>query len=122
MLERSRARGYASHQLSLSWRSSVAALQARPDGAPSGHGFLHERADPCLVGGGQLLQREGDWPQGAFIEVRAVVEAQRRVPRLELVRGLEETDDLAVLGIRGHTVPELRREGRRAGPDDRVQP
>jgi hypothetical protein len=22
------------------------------------HRFLHERADPCLIGGGQLLQRE----------------------------------------------------------------
>src|SRR2546426_9392423 len=29
----------------------------------SAHRFLHERADPCLVGGGQLLQREGDRPQ-----------------------------------------------------------
>src|SRR3989441_12150860 len=34
--------------------------------------FLHERADPCLVGGGQLLQREGDRPHGAFVEVRLV--------------------------------------------------
>ena len=39
-----------------------------------------------------------------------VVEAECRVPRLELLRGLEEADDLAVLGIRGHPVPELRRE------------
>jgi len=38
--------------------------------------FLHERADPCLFGGGQLLQREGDRPQGAFVEVRRVVEAE----------------------------------------------
>src|SRR5438067_4474986 len=91
-------------------------------GAPSAHRFLHELADPCLFSGSQLLQREGDRPQGAFVEVRAVVEAERRVPRLELVRGLEEADDLAVLGIRGHPVPELRREGWRAGFDNRMEP
>ena len=67
----------------------------------SAHRFLHERADPCLFGGGQLLQREGDGPQGAFVEVRRVAEAERRVPRVELLRALEEADDLAVLGIRG---------------------
>src|SRR6202022_4742859 len=67
----------------------------------SAHRFLHERADPCLVGGGQLHQSEGDWPHGAFVEVRRVVEAERRVPGLELLRGLEKADDLAVLGIRG---------------------
>ncbi len=100
----------------------MAASRAWSAGAPSAHRFLHERADPCLVGGGQLFQREGDRPQGAFVEVRAVVEAERRVPRLELVRGLEEADDLAVLGICGHPVPELRREGWRAGFDDRMEP
>ncbi len=41
----------------------------------SAHRFLHERADPCLFGGSQLLQREGDRPQGAFVEVRRVAEA-----------------------------------------------
>src|SRR5947199_7149299 len=91
-------------------------------GAPSAHRFLHELADPCLFSGSQLLQREGDRPQGAFVKVRAIVEAERRVPRLELVRGLEEADDLAVLGIRGHAVPELSREIRRAGFDNRMQP
>jgi hypothetical protein len=30
---------------------------------------VHERADPYLVGGGQLLQREGDRPHGSFVEV-----------------------------------------------------
>ena len=34
---------------------------------------------------------------------------------------LEEADDLAVLGIRGHPLPGFRREGRRAGFDDRVE-
>src|SRR5450755_81739 len=91
-------------------------------GAPSAHRFLHEFADPCLFSGSQLLQREGDRPQGTFVEVRAVVEAERRVPRLELLRALEEADDLAVPGIRGHPVPELRREGWRTGLDDRVEP
>src|SRR5213596_2886169 len=84
---------------------------AHPGDRSSAHRFLHELADPCLFSGSQLLQREGDRPQGAFVEVRAVVEAEGRVPRLELVRGLEEADDLAVLGIRGHPVPELGREG-----------
>src|SRR5579864_8463485 len=91
-------------------------------GVPSAHRFLHERDDPCLFSGSQLLQREGDRPQGAFVEVRAVVEAERRVPRLELVRGLEEANDLAVPGIRGHPVPEPGREGWRAGFDDRMEP
>ena len=63
----------------------------------SAHRLLHERGDLRLFGGGQLLQREGGRPHGAVVEVRAVVEAQRRVPRLELLRGLEEADDLAVL-------------------------
>src|SRR2546426_324476 len=88
----------------------------------SAHRFLHERADPCLFGGGQLLQREGDRPQAAFVEVRLVVEAERRVPRVELLRALEEADDLAVLGIRGHPVPEFRREDWRAGFDDSMEP
>src|SRR5207249_6321794 len=88
----------------------------------SAHRFLHERADPCLFGGGQLRQREGDRPHGAFVEVRHVIEAERRVPRLELLRALEEADDLAVLGIRGHPVPESRREGWRAGFADRMEP
>ena len=42
--------------------------------------------------------------------------------RLELLRALEEADDLAVLGIRGHPVPGSRREGWRAGLDDRMEP
>src|SRR6266508_3280747 len=80
----------------------------------STHRFLHERADLCLLVGGQLLQREGGRPHGAFVEVRLVAEAERRVPRFELLRALEEADDLAVLGIRGHPVPGFRREGWRA--------
>src|SRR6266540_1111045 len=90
--------------------------------ATSAHRLLHERADPCLVGGGQLIQRESDRPHGAFVEVRLVAEAERRVPRLELLRRLEVADDLAVPGICGHAVPGCRREGWRAGFDDRVEP
>src|SRR3979411_2670340 len=78
----------------------------------SAHRFLHERADPCLFGGSQLLQCEGGLPHGAFVEVRLVHEAERRVPRLELLRALEEADDLAVLGIRG--IP-YQSPGARAG-------
>src|SRR5438309_1742694 len=47
---------------------------------------------------------------------------QRLVPRFELLRVLEVADDLAVLGIRGHPVPGCRREGWRAGFDDRMEP
>src|SRR2546426_11314434 len=88
----------------------------------SAHRFLHERANPCLIGGGQLLQREGDRPHGAFVEVRLVAEAEGRVPRLELVRALEEADDIAVLGVRGHPVPGSRPEGWRAAFDDGMEP
>src|SRR5438445_12007275 len=88
----------------------------------SAHRFLHERADPCLCGGSQLLQREGDGPHGPFVEVRLVAEAERRVPRVELLRALEEADDLAVLGVRGHSVPESRREGWGAGFDENMEP
>jgi hypothetical protein len=54
-------------------------LQASPNTAGGGvhwlaqssaHRFLHQRAGPCLVGGGQLGQREGGGPHGAFVEVR----------------------------------------------------
>src|SRR5207247_3617850 len=88
----------------------------------STHRFFHERADPCFGGAGQLLQGEGDRPHGAFVEVRLVAEAERRVPRLELVRALEEADDMVVLGVRGHPVPGSRREGWRAGFNDGLEP
>src|SRR6266498_1448638 len=88
----------------------------------SAHRFLHERAAPYLVGGGQLRQSEGGRPDGALVEVRLVAEAERRIPGVELLRALEEADDLAVLGIRGHPVPESRREGWRAGFDDGMEP
>src|SRR5439155_16029519 len=53
---------------------------------------------------------------------RLVAEAERRVPRFELPRALEEADDIAVLCIRGHPVPGSRREGWRAGFDDGMEP
>src|SRR5213594_1400072 len=87
--------------------------------------FLHERGDPCLFGGSQPLQCKGVRPHEALVEVRLVAEAERRVPRLELLPRLEEADDLAVLpflGIRGHAVPESRREGWRAFLDDCMEP
>src|SRR6266705_3070822 len=88
----------------------------------SAHRLLHERTDPCLVGGGQLLQREGGRPHMAFVEIRLVAEAERCIPRLELLRVLEEADYFAVLGIRGHPVPESRRELWCAGFDDGMEP
>src|SRR5712691_2816386 len=101
---------------------AVKSLLWRPRAQSSARRFLHKRADLCLRGRSQLLQREGDRPQPAFVETRRVAEAERRVPALELLRVLEEADDLAVLVVRGHPVPEFRREGRRAGFDDRVDP
>src|SRR6266516_390510 len=86
------------------------------------HRFLHERDDPCLYGGSQSLQRIGGWPHVALVEVRLVAEAERRVPRLELRCCLEEADDLVVLGIRGHPVPESRREARCAFSDYSMEP
>src|SRR5215210_8177776 len=84
---------------------------------------LHERADPRLLGGAQLLKREGGRPNGAFVEVRLVAEVERSVPRVELLGALEVADDLAVLvGVSGHPVPGLRREGGSAGLDDLVEP
>src|SRR6266545_3837851 len=65
---------------------------------------------------------EGVRPYGAFVEVRLVAEAERRVPRLELLRALEEADDIAVLGVRGHPVPGSRREGWRAAFDEGMEP
>src|SRR5829696_3003811 len=83
---------------------------------------LHERADPCLCGASQLLQRKRGRPHGALVEVRLVAEAKRSVPRVELLGALEEADDLAVLGIGGHPVPGLRRELWCARLDDLVEP
>src|ERR1700689_4383052 len=88
----------------------------------SAHRFLHKRTDPYLVGGGQLLQRKGDRPHGSFVEVRFVAEAECRVSRLELVRALEEANDIAVLGVRGHPVPGSRGEGWCARFDDGMEP
>src|SRR6266851_9947473 len=67
----------------------------------SAHRFLHQGGDPGLAVGGQLRQGVGGRPHGAFVEVRLVAEAERRVPGLELLRALEEADDVAVLGIGG---------------------
>jgi hypothetical protein len=39
------------------------------------------------------------------VEVCSVLETECRVSRLELLPALEEADNLAVLGIRGHPVP-----------------
>jgi hypothetical protein len=58
----------------------------------------------------------------AFVEVRLIAEAERGVPRVELLRALKEADDLAVLGKCGHPVPESRREGWRARLDDSMEP
>ena len=66
----------------------------------SAHRLFYKCDNPCLFGWGQLLQRERGRPHGTFIKIRRVAEAQRCVPRVELLRALEEADDLAVPGIR----------------------
>src|SRR5439155_516841 len=71
----------------------VPPTKIRTQTSSSADRFLHERADPSLFGGSQLLQGEGDRPEASVVEVRRVVEAERRVPRAELLRALEETDD-----------------------------
>src|SRR6266542_4208673 len=88
----------------------------------SAHRFLHQRCDPFLFGGAQLLQRVRGRPHVTLVEVRRVAEAERRVPGLELRRVLEEADDLAALRVRGHPVPGPRLDVRRAGRDDLVDP
>ena len=59
---------------------------------------------------------------GAVVEVRLLAEAERRVAGLELRGGLEEDDDLAVLGVGGLPVPGLRLEPGAVVGDDRVDP
>jgi hypothetical protein len=56
--------------------------------------FLTSAPDLLFLGGGQRLQREGGRPYGAVVELRLVAEAERRVPRLELLRTLEVAGDL----------------------------
>src|SRR4029453_2637800 len=90
-------------------------------GLSSAHRLLHEGGDLLLVGGGQLRQRERGRPHGAVVEVRRVLEAERRVPLAVLRRAVEEADDLALLGVRGHPVPALRPQGRRTGRDDLLE-
>jgi hypothetical protein len=43
----------------------------------SANGLLHECADPCLIGGGQLRECKGGRPHAAVVEIRRVVEAER---------------------------------------------
>src|SRR6187549_1052071 len=87
----------------------------------SAHCFLQERADPRLVGGGQLPHGEGRGPHAPFVEGRLVAEANRSIPRLEFLRALKETDHLAVLRVCWHPVPELWREDPCTGSDDGME-
>src|SRR4029077_2378388 len=90
--------------------------------SPSVRRSLHELADLFLDGGSEPLQGEGGWPDVTVVEVCSVLETECRVSRLELLPALEEADNLAVLRIRGHPVPGFRRQGRRAGFDDAMEP
>ena len=58
-----------------------------------------------------FLERVRHRPHVAVVEVRRLLEAQGRVPVVELARVLEEDDDLAVrVRVGGHPVPGLRRQ------------
>ena len=91
---------------------STTPASRRPGSMSSAHRFLHERADPCLFGGGQLLQREGGRPHGAVVEVRLVAEAERRVPRLNLCALWKKQTTLPSLAYAGIPYQVL---GERAG-------
>src|SRR5262245_35544773 len=83
-------------------------IPRRSTATPSARRLLDERGDLPLVGGGQLRQRVGGRPHRALVEVRGLLEPERRVPRVELPGGLEEADDLPLPGVGGHPVPRLR--------------
>jgi polyhydroxyalkanoate synthesis regulator phasin len=89
---------------------------------PSPHRLLQQRNDAGFFGSGQFLQCKRRRPHAAFVEVGLVAEAERRIPRLELLRGLEEADDLAVPRVRRHPIPRPRRQLRRIRLDERMQP
>ena len=72
---------------------------------------LHQLDNLLLHRRAPLLERVRRRPQVAVVEVRRVLEAERRVPVAELAGVLEEDDDLAVLvRVGGHAVPGLRRQ------------
>src|SRR5688572_18445171 len=81
-------------------------LMAPQSGAGTlANGLLDQGGDLLLVRGGELGQRVGSGPHAALVEARLLVEAERGVARLELVRGLEEAHDLAVALVGRHSVP-----------------
>src|SRR5262245_43534810 len=84
--------------------------------------LLDEGGNPGLFGGCQFLQGEGGRPHRAFIQSGLVAETQRRIPRLELLRALEEAQHAALSCVGRHPVPGSRLEVWRAGFDDRVEP
>jgi hypothetical protein len=87
----------------------------------SAHRFLHERADPCLFGGGQLFQREGSRPHGAFVEVALTLKPNVAYLVLNfcaLWKKQTTSPSLAYAGI----LPGFRREGWRSGSDDGMEP
>src|SRR5262249_14886487 len=100
--------------------ASWTASEGRATERASAHRLLHQRGDLRLVGRRELPQRVRGRPHPALIEVRLVAEPERRVPRLELRRVLEEAHHLVVFGVRRHPVPRPLFELGRGGHDDRV--
>jgi hypothetical protein len=74
------------------------------------------------LGGGHLCQSEGARPHRAIVQRRLVAEPERCVPRVEVLGALKEADDLLVHGICRHPVPGSRRQTRRPGRIDGVEP
>src|SRR5581483_9437669 len=99
--------------------------RARSESSPpssSAHRPLDEIGDLLFLGPRQPRQRKRGRPHVAVVEVGLVAEAERRVPRLELRRVLEEADDLPVLRVGRHAVPGARLEPGRGLDDDGVHP
>src|SRR5437879_4738904 len=102
--------------------SATGAAESVPPPRNSAHRFLHERADPCLVGGGQLLQREGDRPQVPSSRFALSLKPKVAYLALNLCALWKKQTTLPVLGVRGHPVPGSRPEGWRAAFDDGMEP
>ena len=85
-------------------------------------GLLEQGGDGGFFGGADGGDGVGDGPQGAGVELGGVVEAEGAVAGAELLRGLEEADDLAFgVGVGGHAVPGFGGQAGRVGVDEGMQ-
>ena len=75
--------------------------------------------DLSFFGGGQLFQRRRSATWRSSSRFASCMKPNVAYLVLNFRAALEEADDLTVLGIRGHAVPEPRRQGQCSGFDDR---